>query len=68
MIAEDSLRRIAAWSRGLNEREIDIARAGIVEKSFVTGEFIFARGDTPAEVEASLREAQSLLEVDITPT
>jgi len=30
--------------------------------------FIFARGDTPAEVEASLREAQSLLEVDITPT
>lgn len=45
MIAEDTLRRVAAWSRGLNEREIDIARAGIVEKSFVTGEFIFARGD-----------------------
>jgi CRP-like cAMP-binding protein len=45
MIAEDSLRRIAAWSRGLNEREIGIARAGMVEKSFLTGEFIFARGD-----------------------
>ena len=31
MIAPDSLKRIAAWSRELNEREIDIARAGIVE-------------------------------------
>jgi biotin carboxylase len=30
--------------------------------------FIFARGDTPVAVEASLREAQSLLEVDITST
>jgi biotin carboxylase len=27
--------------------------------------FIFARGDTPAEVEASLRQAQALLDVDI---
>jgi CRP-like cAMP-binding protein len=45
MIAADYLRRIAAWSRGLNEREIDIARAGIVEKSYGTGEFIFVRGD-----------------------
>jgi CRP-like cAMP-binding protein len=45
MIAADYLKRIAAWSRGLNEREIDIARAGIVEKSYGTGEFIFVRGD-----------------------
>jgi CRP/FNR family transcriptional regulator, cyclic AMP receptor protein len=34
MIAADYLRRIAAWSHELNEREIEIARAGIVEKSY----------------------------------
>ncbi|SHL51238.1 cAMP-binding domain of CRP or a regulatory subunit of cAMP-dependent protein kinases [Bradyrhizobium lablabi] len=45
MIAPDYLARIAAWSRGLNAGEIEIARAGIVEKSYGTGEFIFARGD-----------------------
>jgi CRP/FNR family cyclic AMP-dependent transcriptional regulator len=45
LIAQDHLRRIAAWSRELNEREIDIARAGIVEKSFRANEFIFMRGD-----------------------
>lgn len=45
MIAQDHLRRIAAWSRELNERETDIARAGIVEKSFRANEFIFMRGD-----------------------
>jgi predicted mannosyl-3-phosphoglycerate phosphatase (HAD superfamily) len=28
MIAKDYLRRIAAWSRELNERELEIARAG----------------------------------------
>jgi len=39
------LRRIAAWSRQLNEWETDIARAGIVEKSFRANEFIFMRGD-----------------------
>jgi CRP/FNR family cyclic AMP-dependent transcriptional regulator len=45
MITADYLRRIAAWSRGLSEPEIEIARAGIVEKSYSTGEFIFVRGD-----------------------
>lgn len=45
MIAADYLRRIAAWSRELNEREVDIARAGIVEKSYSANEFIFMRGD-----------------------
>ncbi len=45
MIAADYLRRIAAWSRELNEREIEIARAGIVEKSYSANEFIFMRGD-----------------------
>ena len=41
MIAVDYLKRIAAWSRELNEKEIDVARAGIVEKSYRANEFIF---------------------------
>ena len=45
MIAPDSLKRIASWSRELNEREIEIARAGIVEKSYRANDFIFMRGD-----------------------
>src|SRR6195256_4080333 len=45
MIAPEYLKRIAAWSRELNEREIDVARAGIVEKSYRANEFIFMRGD-----------------------
>src|SRR3978361_965094 len=45
MIAPDSLKRIASWSRELNEREIEIPRAGIVEKSYRANEFIFMRGD-----------------------
>ena len=45
MVTADHLRRIAAWSRELNEREIDIARAGVVEKTFKANEFIFMRGD-----------------------
>jgi CRP-like cAMP-binding protein len=45
MIAPDYLKRIASWSRDLNEREIEIARAGIVEKSYRANEFIFMRGD-----------------------
>ena len=45
MIAPDYLKRIAAWSRELNERETEIARAGIVEKSYRANEFIFMRGD-----------------------
>ena len=46
MIASDYLKRIAAWSRELTEREIDIARGGIVEKSYRANEFIFMRGDS----------------------
>ena len=34
MIAQNHLNRIAAWSRDLSEREIDIARAGISERSY----------------------------------
>ena len=45
MIAADYLKRIAAWSRELNEREIEIARAGIIEKSYGANEFICMRGD-----------------------
>src|SRR6202158_3760351 len=45
MIAADYLKRIAAWSDELNEREIEIARAGIVERSYRASEFIFMRGD-----------------------
>lgn len=45
MIAADYLRRIAVWSRELNEREMEIARAGIVEKSYRAHDFIFMRGD-----------------------
>jgi CRP-like cAMP-binding protein len=46
MIAVDYLKRIAAWSRELNDREIEVARAGIVEKSYSANEFIFMRGDS----------------------
>ena len=45
MIAADYLKRIAAWSRELNEREIEVARGGIVEKSYAADEYIFMRGD-----------------------
>ena len=45
MIAADYLKRIAAWSRELTEQEIEIARAGISEKSYRANEFIFMRGD-----------------------
>ena len=45
MIAEDHLRRIAIWSRELNAHEIEMARGGIVERSYAAGESIFVRGD-----------------------
>src|SRR5258708_12345979 len=45
MIAAEYLKGIAAWSRELSEREIEIARGGIVEKSYRADEFIFMRGD-----------------------
>ena len=45
MIAADYLTRIAAWSRELSDREIEVARAGIVEKSFRANEYVFMRGD-----------------------
>jgi CRP/FNR family transcriptional regulator, cyclic AMP receptor protein len=45
MIAPDHLKRIAAWARDLTEREIEVARAGIVEKSFGANEFVCMRGD-----------------------
>ena len=45
MITPDYLRRIAIWSRDLSEREIDVARAGIAERSYSANETIFMRGD-----------------------
>jgi CRP-like cAMP-binding protein len=45
MIAEDYLRRIAIWSRELDVGEIEVARTGIMERSYAPGESIFLRGD-----------------------
>ena len=45
MIGAEYLKRIAAWSRELSEREIEVARAGIVEKSYRANEHVFMRGD-----------------------
>ncbi len=45
MIVPDHLKRIAIWSRELSERELEVARAGIIEKSYRANEFIFMRGD-----------------------
>lgn len=45
MISTDTLRRIAVWSRDLTEQEAEVARAGIVERSFKANEFICMRGD-----------------------
>jgi CRP/FNR family transcriptional regulator, cyclic AMP receptor protein len=45
LVTPDYLKRIAAWSRELTEREFEMARGGITEKSYSAGEFIFLRGD-----------------------
>jgi len=45
MITADHLRRIAIWSRELSERELEMACAGITERSYRAGEFVFLRGD-----------------------
>jgi CRP-like cAMP-binding protein len=45
MIAADTLRQIAAWAHELTEPELEIARAGIVERSFAPNEFVCMRGD-----------------------
>ncbi len=45
MIGVDYLKRIATWSLNLDEREIEIARAGVTEKSFGANEVICMRGD-----------------------
>ena len=45
MIAPEYLKRIASWSRDLDGRAIEVACAGIVEKSYRADEFIFMRGD-----------------------
>ena len=45
MITPDYLRRIAIWSRELSEREIEVARDGITERSYRAGELIFLHDD-----------------------
>jgi CRP-like cAMP-binding protein len=45
MIAPDHLKRIAIWSRNLSERDLERARAGIIEKSYCADELVFMRGD-----------------------
>jgi CRP-like cAMP-binding protein len=45
MIAPEYLKRIAAWSRELTGPEIEVARAGIVERCYRADEHIFMRGD-----------------------
>lgn len=45
MITPDYLQRIASWSRELSEREAEMACAGITERSYRAGEFMFLRGD-----------------------
>ena len=43
MISEDQLKRVAAWSRELTDAEIEVARTGITERSYRTGESVFMR-------------------------
>jgi len=45
MISADHLRSIAFWSHDLNEKEVEQARRGIVEKAFPQGAYICHRGD-----------------------
>jgi CRP/FNR family cyclic AMP-dependent transcriptional regulator len=45
MMTPDHLRRMAIWSRELSEREVEMACAGISERSYRAGEFVFLRGD-----------------------
>jgi CRP-like cAMP-binding protein len=45
MITPDYLRRIAVWSRELSERETEVARGGITERSYRAGELIFLHDD-----------------------
>jgi CRP/FNR family transcriptional regulator, cyclic AMP receptor protein len=45
VISADHLRKIAFWSRELNETEVEQSRRGIVEKTFAKGAYICHRGD-----------------------
>lgn len=46
MISAERLRSIAFWSHDLNEREVEQARRGVVEKAYARGAFICHRGDS----------------------
>jgi CRP/FNR family transcriptional regulator, cyclic AMP receptor protein len=45
MVSPEHLRRIAFWSRDLNDDEFERARRGIVEKTYPGGAYICHRGD-----------------------
>jgi CRP-like cAMP-binding protein len=45
MIAADRLMGIAAWARELTQPELEVACAGIIEKSYRADEYLFMRGD-----------------------
>lgn len=45
MIQADYLRKIAPWSRDLNNDELERIRRGIIEKSFSRGDYVCHRGD-----------------------
>lgn len=45
MISAERLHSIAFWSHDLNEREVEQARRGVVEKAYARGAFICHRGD-----------------------
>jgi len=45
VIQADYLRKIAPWSRDLNDEELERARRSIIEKSFSQGDYVCHRGD-----------------------
>jgi hypothetical protein len=60
----------AAGMPGIRGVEVTVAAGRPIEQ-LPEGDrylgFIFARGETPEGVEASLRRAQSLLDIEVTP-
>ena len=45
MVTLEYLRSFAVWARALSEREAKMACAGVTERSYRAGEFVFLRGD-----------------------
>jgi CRP/FNR family transcriptional regulator, cyclic AMP receptor protein len=45
LISRDHLRRIASWSRELNDLELERSYSGIIERTFPKGAYVCHRGD-----------------------